>query len=193
MKPVLFEDVLQQQHDGDKHKLKHDWWAAHGIEVVRCRFNGKHEVPVDFGDYYRDGANIVVDTKASIHELMSNLGSDYRRLDHECRRAFEAGYRIVFLVECGGKFADPSTLRKVVSVYCATRCTLFRKRECDPADENGDCRARGRRRKPFQGYQLMGRMKSLHMKYGAEFEFVEPEESARRICNLLGIDHEEII
>lgn len=185
---VIYEDSLQQQHDGDKHAVKHGWWEAHGIEVVRTRFNGNNAVPVSFGDYYAEGSNVVVDTKASVHELMANLGSDYRRLDHECRRAHDNGYRIVFMVECGSRLADPSTLSLVVSRYCM-KCADYRRRECDPTDEESGCRKRGKNRKPFQGYQLMGRMRMLHEKYGAEFEFVDADESAERICELLGVKH----
>lgn len=187
----IWEDTLQKQNGGDdKHAAKHGWWEAHGVEVVRTRLDGRHGTPVSFGDYCRDGSNVVVDTKADVHELMGNLGAGYRRLDHECGRAAEAGYRIVFLVEGGGRFADPDALARVVSRFCL-KCRAFRARECDPSDEGGDCPARGRRRKPFQGYKMMGRMKSLHEKHGAEFEFVEPGDAARRVCELLGVEYGE--
>lgn len=186
----IWEDTLQQQHDGDKHAAKHEWWEAHGVEVVRTRFDGRHGVPVSFGDYYREGSNVVVDTKTNVHELMGNLGGGYRRLDHECGRAAEAGYRIVFVVEGGERFADPPTLRKVVSRFCV-KCGLFRSGSCDPSDERGGCEARGKKRKPFQGYRMMGRMKTLHEKHGAEFEFVETADSARRICELLGVSYDD--
>lgn len=188
MGAVLYEDSLQK--DGE-HEVKHGWLAAHGVEVVRTRFDGRHGVPVSFGDYYAEGSNVVVDTKRDVHELMGNLGSDYRRLDHECARAAEAGYRIVFVVECGGAYADPERLSKVVSKYCTTKCDKLKLRECDPSDEDGDCPKRGRRRKPFQGYMMMGKMAVLHRKHGAEFEFVEPQDSARRICELLGVKYEQ--
>lgn len=182
MTRVIEEDT--RQHAG-KHDVKHGWWTAHGVSFEeRTR-------ALPFADYTAEGSNVAVDTKASIHELMGNLGAEYQRLDHECRRAAEAGYRIVFLAECGGKYANPAELRKVASKFCMARCELFRARKCDPTDEDGSCNLRGMKRKPFQGYQLMGRMKSLHEKYGAQFEFVEPDESARRICELLGVSYEQ--
>lgn len=189
MGAVLYEDSLQQIHDGDKHALKHEFWAAHGVTVRRTRFDGKHDVPVSFGDYYAEGSNVVVDTKANVHELMGNLGGDYRRFDHECRRAYEAGYQIVFVCEGGERLADTSTLACVISRFCF-KCRRFRSRECDPTDEQSGCVERGKNRKPFQGYMMMGKMKTLHRKYGAEFEFVDVDKSAARICELLGVRYD---
>ena len=176
---VINEDNRQQVHHGDKHAAKHAWWSAHGIEVVRCT--------IKFGDYTVDGSNVAVDTKASLDEIMANLGAGYRRLDHECRRAFEAGYRIVFLIEAGGLYAEPSKLSTVPGYVCR-RCAAKRTGACRPCDPSQKCAKR--KGKPFQGYQLVGRMKALHRKYGAEFEFVDPEDSARRICELLGVAYE---
>lgn len=185
MSATVYEDTLNKVGE---HEAKHEWWEAHGIEVVRTRFDGKHDVPVSFGDYYAPGSNVVVDTKATVHELMGNLGSEYRRFDHECRRAYEAGYRIVFVVECGAAYAKPAMLARVASRFCM-KCKEFRARRCDPTDEGSGCSERGDRRKPFQGHMMMGRMKSLHVKYGAEFEFVDPDKSAMRICELLGVPY----
>ena len=59
---------------------------------------------------------------------------------------------------------------------------------CDPCDPEQKCAKR--RGKPFQGYQLVGRMKTLHRKYGAEFEFADKEDAAMRVCELLGVTYE---
>jgi len=176
---VIYEDNRQQVHHGDKHAAKHAWWSAHGIEVVRCT--------IPFGDYTVDGSNVAVDTKASLDEIMGNLGAGYRRLDHECKRAAEAGYRIVFLIEAGGEWANPQKLFQVVGYVCRY-CALLRTKQCNPRLKSQKCAKR--KGKPFQGYQLIGRMKSLHRKYGAEFEFIDAKDSARRICELLGVAYE---
>lgn len=179
---VIIEDTRQKVHDGDKHAAKHSWWAAHGVEVERRK--------LDFGDYMAEGSNRSVDTKRDIYEVMGNLGSEYRRLDHECAAARNAGYRLVFLIEAGEKYADPAELAKVKSRYCM-KCPHGRKAKrispCNPTDPKSGCAKRGGRRKPFQGYQLASRMKMLHDKYGVEFEFCSPFESAKRICELLGV------
>ena len=175
---VIYEDTRQQVHDGDKHAAKHSWWAAHGVEVVRRK--------LDFGDYQADGSNVAVDTKRDLYELLGNLGSDYRRIDHECARAHEKGYKLVFLVECGERYADPAELSKVRARFCL-KCNHGQAGRCDPTVDGSGCMKRGGRRKPFQGYQLPTRMKVLGMRHGAEFEFCDPSESAQRICELLGV------
>lgn len=176
----ITEDTRQKVHDGDKHAAKHGWWAAHGVEVVRRK--------LDFGDYSYEGSNVVVDTKASVFELMGNLGAGYRRLDHECARAREAGCRLVFLCEGGEALADPSALAGVRSRYCM-KCALGRSRRCDPTDPGSGCEARGDRRKPFQGYRMAGKMAALRRKHGAVFAFCDPQDAARDICELLGVDY----
>lgn len=176
---TIYEDT--RQHDG-KHRVKHAWFEAHGVGLVRQK--------LDFGDYMRDGSNVSVDTKADVYELMGNLGAGYRRVDHECARAAEAGYRLVFLVEGGARYAEPGELAKVASKACR-KCTAYRARKCSPQSTKSGCIVRGARRKPFQGYQMIGRMKTLHTKYGAEFEFVGGRDSARRICELLGVEYDE--
>lgn len=175
----IYEDTRQQVHHGDKHAAKHAWWSSHGVDVER--------VALSFADYTADGSNVAVDTKASLDEVMANLGGGYRRIDHECKRAHDAGYRIVFLVEAGARYADPAALAAVAGFVCR-RCARRRARTCEPTSTAQRCTAR--RGKPFQGYQLIGRMKGLNRKYGAEFEFVDKADSARRICELLGVDYE---
>ena len=168
-----------RQHDG-KHDVKEGWWASHGVSTVARK--------LDFGDYMAEGSNVSVDTKRNVSELMGNLGRGFRRLDHECARAAEAGYRIVFLVEGGAAYADPSRLARVVSDYC--RMCGYR-RECNPVSKRSGCRRRGDGRKPFQGYMMMHKMAVLHDKYGAEFEFCERRDTARRVCELLGVEYDE--
>lgn len=179
----IIEDTRQKIHDGDKHAAKHSWWAAHGVEVERRK--------LDFGDYMAEGSNRSVDTKRDLYEIMGNLGSGYRRLDHECAAAREAGCRLVFLVEAGERYAEPEELAKVRSRYCV-KCPFGKKSggaaQCDPTDPHSGCAKRGNGRKPFQGYQMASRMKRLHDKYGAEFMFCSPFDSAKIICELLGVD-----
>lgn len=174
----IYEDTRQKVHDGDKHAVKHSWWADHGIEVERKA--------LDFGDYMADGSNVSVDTKQDVYELMGNLGAGYRRLDHECARARKAGYRLVFLVESGELYAEPSELAKVTSRFCE-KCYRKRSGTCNPASESSGCPRRGSRKKPFQGYQMAPKMKVLALKHGARFEFCDPGESAQRISELLGV------
>jgi len=173
----IIEDTRQQR---GKHGAKHDWWQAHGV-AFRER---DHALPS--GDYTTEGSNVLVDTKASIDEIMGNLGAGYRRLDHECRKAADAGYRLVFVIEAGAEYSEPGALSAIPGYVCR-RCATRRARKCSPCSPDQKCSAR--KTKPFQGYQMIGRMKTLHRKYGAEFEFVDACDSAKRICELLGVSY----
>lgn len=179
---VLYEDSLQQQHDGDKHAVKHEWLGAHGVEVVRTRFDGKHDVPVSFGDYYTPGSNVVCDTKRHIAEVAGNLGRGHRRFREEMRRATEAGYLLVILIET----TEASCLEDVRK-WCNTHCLkcTYRREQCDPR-ESGMCLRHGTK-KPLQGEMAAKQMKAMELKYSVRFEFVRPEDSAKRICDLLGV------
>ena len=177
---MIIEDTRQQS---GKHRMKHEWWRAHGVEFL------ERDRALPFADYMRDGSNVAIDTKADAYELMGNLGAGFRRLDHECAKAAEAGYRIVFIVEGGKRYGEPGELAKVVAKMCL-RCAERKAKRCSPTSTLSGCTARGARHKPFQGYQMVGRMRVLHEKYGAEFEFVNKRDSARRICEWLGVDYE---
>lgn len=182
----LYEDSLQQKHHGDKHKLKHDWWAAHGVEVVRCRFDGKHEAPFSFGDYGVEGSNIVIDTKASLAEVSANLGRDHSRFKREMQRANDDGCVLVILIET----KEAACIDDVMK-WCNTHCIRCKHRgkPCDPRDRDEICIRHGTK-KPLQGDTVAKQMKTIQANRFVRFEFVRPEESARRICEILGVRYE---
>lgn len=184
---VLYEDTLQQKHHGDKHKLKHDWWAAHGVEVVRCRFDGKHEAPFSYGDYGVDGANVVIDTKASLAEVAANLGRDHSRFKREVMRANDDGCLLIVLVETN----EAETLEDVKR-WCNTHCIKCKHRgkPCEPRDRDEICIRHGTK-KPLQGDTIAKQMATMQVNRFVRFEFVRPEESARRICEILGVRYEQ--
>ena len=174
----LVEDTRQQIHDGDKHAVKHEWWAAHGIEVVRRK--------LDFGDYSVDGSNIFVDTKQSIDELASNLGRGHDRFRREIARANAAGCLLVVLVETG-EATCVDDVRKWTNGHCR-HCNRLYSKTCDPI-ERGTCMRHGTK-KPLQGPTLYEQMHTMQKTRCVRFEFVEPNESARKICELLGVRYE---
>lgn len=175
---ALVEDTRQQIHDGDKHGVKHGWWTAHGVEVVRRK--------LDFGDYAADGSNVYVDTKQHIGELASNLGRDHDRFRREIARANAAGCLLVVLVE-----TDEATcvedVRGWVNGHCRY-CNRLYSKACDPM-AGGTCMRHGTK-KPLQGPTLFEQMSTMQKTRSVRFEFVEPDESARRICELLGVRYE---
>lgn len=185
---IIWEDSLQQQHDGDKHELKHKWWAAHGVTVRRTRFDGKHEVPWSFGDYGVDGSNIVVDTKASIAEVSTNLGREHPRFKREVQRANRDGCLLVVLIETN----EAETIEDVMSWvngHCR-HCSHYYGKRCEPTDRDEICIKHGTK-KPLQGETIAKQMTTMQIHRGVRFEFVKPEDSAKRICELLGVRYAE--
>ena len=160
---LIIEDTRQQVHDGDKHAAKHAWWEAHGVMVVRRA--------LPFGDYVaetEDGTrpgNVAVDTKKDLAELSGDVFQGHRRFRDELVRAADAGWRLYILVETR-QCADMDGLRRVRNVHP---------------------RARGV--KPLPGGGVAKTCEGLARKYRAVFEFCDPRDSARRICELLGVEY----
>ena len=191
MGSIIYEDTLQQNRGGDdKHAMKHEWWAAHGIEVVRTRFDGNHEVPWSFGDYWAEtSTNVVVDSKASIAEVSANLGREHDRFRREINRANSDGCLLVVLVETD-EAACVEDVSGWVNSHCR-RCNVWRRGNCDPTDkESAFCRKHGTK-KPLQGETVAKQMRTMELTRSVRFEFVRPDESARRICELLGVMYED--
>lgn len=170
----IIEDTRQQ---AGKHARKHAWWAAHGVEVVRRK--------LDFGDYVAPGSNVSVDTKRSISELAMDVGRDHARFAREMDRARAAGWRLVVLVEAGHPYRTLADLAGWTSDVCR-RCEWRRAGVCDPATARRCISHRG---KPLQGPQVAAICRSMSINHGVIFEFARPCDSARLICDLLGVTY----
>ncbi|MDM8162441.1 ERCC4 domain-containing protein [Collinsella intestinalis] len=163
-----------------QHAIKNDWWAAHGVKVVRRK--------LDYGDYMRDepGWNVAVDTKKDVQELAGNVGREHDRFVRELDRARDAGCRLFILVEELEAYNDRELLHRWVCRTCRM-CPEFRAKRCDP---NADaCRAR--RFKPMNGATLAKIVTKLEQDHGALFLFTRRGDSARTICDLLGVEYDE--
>lgn len=179
---IIYEDTLNKL---GKHDAKNEWWVAHSIEVVRTRFDGKHGVPWDFGDYWSPSAtNTVIDSKQHIGELAMDLGREHDRFRREIARANDAGCLLVVLVETT-EAAELDDMGMWTNSHC-THCSKLYARECDPMDAKGICLRHGTR-KPMQGPTLLRQMTTMQGTRCVRFEFIEPERSAEKICELLGV------
>lgn len=174
--PKIYEDSRQQVAHGDKHAAKHAWWARHGVEVVRMK--------LDAGDYMAEGSNVLVDTKRSIAEVAMDVGRDHKRFAHELDRAAGAGCRLVVLIEVGGTYRELEDVCRWTAIPCQ-RCD---RRRCGACDPRGSMRCQRYRAKPMQGPTVYRIMRSLERDHGCRFELVHPASSARRICELLGVN-----
>lgn len=86
---ILLEDTRQQ---ANKHKLKHEYWCEHGVEIIRTKLL--------VGDYMVFGGTICVDTKMSVEEIAQNIGGrEHARFREECKLAKRIGATLIILVE----------------------------------------------------------------------------------------------
>lgn len=185
---VIIEDDRQHAH---KHDNKHEVWDALGVPYL----SRDEMLKLDFGDYMRgfdDGtldptSNVSVDTKQHLGEVSMNLGRGHERFKREIRRANDAGYLLVVLVETD-EARCIEDVRKWVNTHCM-RCNVMRRRECDPTDSSGLCLKHGTK-KPLQGETMARQMKTMQANRSVRFEFCKPDESAQIICELLGVSYD---
>ena len=118
-----------------------------------------------FGDYALP-PSISVDTKADMAEIASNIGSDHKRFKRECIAARDAGCQLIILVENTDGIACVNDVHKWVNPEL-----IYRPRA-------------------ITGERLQKAMLTMNERYGVRFEFCKPEESAKRIMELLGVDYE---
>ena len=174
---TIYEDTRQHR---DKHKVKHEWFADHGVTLERKYLKT--------GDYMREGSNVTVDTKASVDEIAANISSQHKRFKNECERAQADGLRLVVLVENMQGFTEIRDLYRWTNTHCAT-CHVRRSASCNP--RGPDKCPRHKKHKPMQGDRLAAAMLTMERKYGVRFEFCKPKDSAKRICELLGVGYEQ--
>lgn len=172
---VVYEDSRQKV---GKHDAKHAWFEEHGVEVVRKK--------LDAGDYATDQSNILIDTKRSLSEVAMDVGRDHARFVREMERARDAGCRLVVLVEVGWPYKTTEDVAKWTNDACK-RCEHYQRLLCDPK-AGGRCKRY--RSKPMLGSTMAKIIQSLEREHGCRFEYVNSRYSARRICELLGVNYE---
>ena len=167
---MIVEDTRQQ---AGKHDRIAKWMAAHGVEFA------PRAAALPFGDYMLDGSNISIDTKKDVQEVAGNVGKDHARFARECDRAADEGYRLVILIEEHPEYNDRSKLYTWVSYVCR-RC-----RRCNPL-KSGKCLRY--RVKPMNGPTVAKILTKLEADHGVRFEFCAKRDTARRICEILGVE-----
>ena len=168
---MIVEDTRQQAR---KHNNIEKWMAAHGVDFA------PRAAALPFGDYMLEGSNISIDTKKDVQEVAGNIGRDHARFVRECDRASAEGYRLIILVEEHPEYADRSKLYGWTSYVCR-RC-----RKCNPLKDSGCKRYRC---KPMNGPTVARIIDKLEADHGVRFEFCAKRDTARRICELLGVDY----
>lgn len=112
---------------------------------------------LDVGDYMLDGGKISVDRKYGMEEISKNLTNkdDNIRFMAEIRRAYEAGIKLVILIEQRG-------------ITCHDDVAAWRSKHTG-----------------VSGAELLKRMFRLEMAYGVRFMFCDKRSCGRRIMEIL--------
>jgi hypothetical protein len=168
---MIVEDTRQQ---AGKHRRIAAWMEAHGVDFA------PRASALPFGDYMREGSNISIDTKKDVQEVAGNIGRDHARFVRECERARAEGYKLVILVEEHPEYNDREKLYGWTSYVCR-RC-----RKCRP-HQPGKCVRY--RTKPMNGLTVAKIIAKLEQDHGVRFEFCAKRDTARRICEILGVEY----
>ena len=147
---AIIEDSRQQ---AGKHNIKHEWFSAHAVELIRCK--------LPFGDY-APVPPVSIDTKNSMDEIAANIcGAEHKRFINECKAAKAAGCRLFILVENECDITDISEVHKWINprVIYSPKCV--------------------------QGARLQKAMETISERYGVQFLFCTPNESAKKIMEIL--------
>lgn len=146
---MILEDTRQKS---GKHENKHKYWEQTGTLWIRSA--------LPFGDYI-SAPKVAIDTKQDIQEVVANMcgaGKEKRRFREECKKARDAGCKLIFLIE-DKRYNEPADLIGG-TVYL----------------HNGQI---------IPGDQAYMAMRMHEERYGVEFWFCDPAESGRVIKELL--------
>lgn len=151
------------------HKKKDQWFAEHGIQTV----SGKLLI----GDYaIPSKMNVVVDTKANISELYTNLIQQHSRFHNECALAQEAGIKLYILIE------NKDGIQSIDEILRWKNPQMVRYFKAKKKAEKYGARPP---RPPASNVQLIKIMHSMARDYGVEFIFVSEKEAGAKVVELL--------
>lgn len=186
---IIIED--KNNKDG-KHFAKNKWFEENAIEVIRQRLpvgdyvlmNDKIEnvfsrknargIPVKMMDLVGT-YNICVDVKNSVQELVGDIcGKSHDRFRDECILAQNNGIDLIVLVETEDGITHLSELHKWVNPRLFIR------------GRNGVQKYP----KATRGVTLMKACYTIQKKYGTKFAFCHPNDSAKKIIEILGGNNE---
>lgn len=140
-----------------KHEKKHERWGSLGVPIVRSK--------LPFGDYALM-PTVAVDTKYSIVELHMDLTTEHKRFREECIGARDAGCRLVILVENNQGVRSLDDLKE----WTEPLGTFLKRRNA---------------KRKIGGKRLAAMCRTMSVKYGVEFMFCAPEESADIVLEIL--------
>ena len=149
---MIIEDTRQKT---GKHDLKHEFFEAAGVGVVRCK--------LPFGDY-APVPPVSIDTKEDFEEIAQNICGttvEHNRFIRECKAARAAGCQLVVLVENNVGITDLSQ----VHIWKNPRSCY-----------SPNC---------VQGPRLQKAMETISTRYGVKFLFCAPADAGRIIKEII--------
>lgn len=154
---IIAEDSRQQ---AGKHRNIHRQLGAMGHQVVRTKLY--------VGDYQLiNRGDVVVDTKKDMLELAMDICRDHKRFSEECKKAYDAGIKLVILTEellpTGGLASWKSPTWKTTTARHKAGESISKV-------------------KPETLYKAIHTMST---KYGVEFRFCDKDETGARIIDIL--------
>lgn len=174
---TLMIDTRQQV---GKHTIKDKYFESVGVPIVRSK------LPV--GDYgCMQNMSVVVDTKKDIQELVSDIcGKQHERFRRELELAQDNGIKLYVIVENRGKYID-----KKQTVYTPTIKSLDELNKWE--NPRLFISRNGKQLFPTatRGITLQKACHTMQEKYGVTFLFCTPEESGKKILDILGVNRDE--
>lgn len=199
MQITIIEDTGQKV---GAHNIKHKYWEDNGIELVRAPLpagdyiignemtddlfarKGKREIDLKKLDFAGTYAN-VVDTKKDIAELISNIcGKQHARFRDECIWASNNNVNLTILIENRDGVKNTTDL----FTWQNPRLNIWKNTsEVIGWCKNGNPRYKKTRKYPSatNGQTLAKACMTMEKKYGVHFLFCTPEESGRRVIEIL--------
>lgn len=154
---TIIEDT---RNKANKHKLKNDYFAACGDHVTRCK--------LPFGDYALMLTRSV-DTKENIYELAQDINNDHARFKAEIVGAMNAGCKLYILTENTDDVNTLADLKVWLESFEHYKLRL----------------AKNPKAKRINGETLAKACETMAKRYGVQFLFCSPEQSAPLIRKLL--------
>lgn len=174
------------------HTEKERYFESHGYDI-------KHFGMV-VGDYQILGkGDIVVDTKQNMVEMYGNLVQDHDRFHRECVLAMEAGVKLYVLIE------NINGITKLSEIVKWNNPQYFKYikqcRELTGVKKGKDKNAKSNfyqvfivaktkgiklPKPPVNNQALITTMRTMQDKYGVEFVFCTPQESGKKVLELIG-------
>lgn len=172
MMPVIIARDTRDQ--AGKHNNVDKGLADRGIKTVRTKLY--------VGDVARlDDMTVCIDLKKNLTEVYGNVIQQHDRFVRECRRAQQAGIKLIILVEQKG-------IGSVQDVAAWKNPRISKWEKLRDAHRNGKrMTEKLNPYPPVSSERLAKAMQTISDRYGAEWMFCAPTDTVKVICEVLNL------